>query len=109
MLGRVAGSLALGVVLATTVKAQGSDLVFAVTEGVTYQATPKEIKDKFAPLAVHGVADDSGQRIAQDAAALDARCRVDAAPTDRDRSACRACSRAASCVCSSMPVFVSLP
>ena len=25
--------------------------MFAVTEGVTYQATPKEIRDKFAPLA----------------------------------------------------------
>lgn len=31
--------------------AQGGDLVFAVTEGVTYQATPKEIRDKFTPLA----------------------------------------------------------
>ncbi len=31
--------------------AQGGELVFAVTEGVTYQATPKEIRDKFAPLA----------------------------------------------------------
>lgn len=51
MFGRIAASLALGVVLATTVQAQGSDLVFAVTEGVTYQATPKEIRDKFAPLA----------------------------------------------------------
>src|SRR3982750_3898037 len=28
-----------------------ADLVFAVTEGVTYRATPKEIRDKFAPLA----------------------------------------------------------
>ncbi len=27
------------------------DIVFAVTEGVTYQATPKEIRDKFAPLS----------------------------------------------------------
>ena len=26
-------------------------MVFAVTEGVTYQSTPKEIRDKFAPLA----------------------------------------------------------
>jgi len=25
--------------------------VFAVTEGVTYQATPKEIREKFEPLA----------------------------------------------------------
>lgn len=31
--------------------AQQGDLVFAVTEGVTYQATPKEIRDKFAPIA----------------------------------------------------------
>jgi ABC-type phosphate/phosphonate transport system substrate-binding protein len=28
-----------------------TDLVFAVTEGVTYKATPKEIRDKFSPLA----------------------------------------------------------
>lgn len=27
-----------------------SDLVFSVTEGVTYQATPKEIREKFEPL-----------------------------------------------------------
>ena len=31
--------------------AQGGDLTFSVTEGVTYQATPKEIRDKFTPLA----------------------------------------------------------
>ena len=31
--------------------AQGPTLTLAVTEGVTYQATPKEIRDKFAPLA----------------------------------------------------------
>ncbi|HEY5366647.1 MAG TPA: PhnD/SsuA/transferrin family substrate-binding protein [Casimicrobiaceae bacterium] len=31
--------------------AQAPDLVFSVTEGVTYQATPKEIRDKFEPLA----------------------------------------------------------
>lgn len=29
-----------------------ADLVFSVTEGVTYQATPKEIRDKFEPLAL---------------------------------------------------------
>ena len=28
-----------------------SDLVFSVTEGVTYQATPKEIREKFEPIA----------------------------------------------------------
>lgn len=38
-------------VFATGSSAQGPDLVFAVTEGVTYQATPKEIRDKFTPLA----------------------------------------------------------
>jgi len=38
-------------VVATNAAAQGGDLVFAVTEGVTYQATPKEIRDKFTPLA----------------------------------------------------------
>ncbi len=37
--------------LATQAGAQGNELVFAVTEGVTYQATPKEIRDKFTPLA----------------------------------------------------------
>jgi ABC-type phosphate/phosphonate transport system substrate-binding protein len=31
--------------------AQSPEWVFAVTEGVTYQATPKEIRDKFEPLA----------------------------------------------------------
>ena len=31
--------------------AQGPALTFAVTEGVTYQATPKEIRDRFTPLA----------------------------------------------------------
>jgi phosphonate transport system substrate-binding protein len=36
---------------AMAANAQGNDLVFAVTEGVTYQATPKEIRDKFTPLA----------------------------------------------------------
>ena len=31
--------------------AQERELAFGVTEGVTYQATPKEIRDKFTPLA----------------------------------------------------------
>lgn len=35
----------------TPLPAAGADLVFSVTEGVTYQATPKEIRDKFEPLA----------------------------------------------------------
>jgi ABC-type phosphate/phosphonate transport system substrate-binding protein len=33
------------------VASSAADLVFSVTEGVTYQATPKEIRDKFEPLA----------------------------------------------------------
>jgi phosphonate transport system substrate-binding protein len=36
---------------ATVAFAQAQDLVFSVTEGVTYQATPKEVRDKFEPLA----------------------------------------------------------
>ena len=36
---------------AEALEAPSTDLVFSVTEGVTYQATPKEIRDKFEPLA----------------------------------------------------------
>jgi ABC-type phosphate/phosphonate transport system substrate-binding protein len=36
---------------AAGVGAQGPALTLAVTEGVTYQATPKEIRDRFTPLA----------------------------------------------------------
>ena len=36
--------------------------MFAVTEGVTYQATPKEIRDKFAPLA-EVLAKATGRRV----------------------------------------------
>jgi phosphonate transport system substrate-binding protein len=42
--------LLLCMMVAVPASAQ-NELVFAVTEGVTYQATPKEIRDKFAPLA----------------------------------------------------------
>jgi phosphonate transport system substrate-binding protein len=45
----VAALLAL-VVLAAAPAAR-AQLLFAVTEGVTYQATPKEIREKFEPLA----------------------------------------------------------
>jgi phosphonate transport system substrate-binding protein len=45
----VAALLALAV-LAAAPAARGQ-LLFAVTEGVTYQATPKEIREKFEPLA----------------------------------------------------------
>jgi ABC-type phosphate/phosphonate transport system substrate-binding protein len=51
MFCRFAWALLLGAGLVSGAAAQGADLVFAVTEGVTYQATPKEIRDKFAPLA----------------------------------------------------------
>jgi len=51
MLGRIAAALLLSTAAVTATLAQGNDLVFAVTEGVTYQATPKEIRDKFTPLA----------------------------------------------------------
>jgi ABC-type phosphate/phosphonate transport system substrate-binding protein len=42
--------LALPLAAALSAAAQTPELVFAVTEGVTYQATPKEIRDKFEPL-----------------------------------------------------------
>ena len=42
--------------------AQGGELVFAITEGVTYQATPKEIRDKFAPL-VEVIAKATGKHV----------------------------------------------
>jgi ABC-type phosphate/phosphonate transport system substrate-binding protein len=38
------------------------ELVFAVTEGVTYQATPKEIRDKFAPVA-DAIARATGRKV----------------------------------------------
>jgi len=44
-------AIGLAAVMAASVHAQEREWVFAVTEGVTYQATPKEIRDKFAPLA----------------------------------------------------------
>jgi ABC-type phosphate/phosphonate transport system substrate-binding protein len=50
MLRRWFACLALALIAATA-SAQERELVFAVTEGVTYQATPKEIRDKFAPIA----------------------------------------------------------
>jgi phosphonate transport system substrate-binding protein len=51
MKASLAAALVLSAVVATTAHGQGTDLVFAVTEGVTYQATPKEIRDKFTPIA----------------------------------------------------------
>src|SRR5690349_1882346 len=49
---RLVFSMLMALVLAAPPAAgQPTDLVFAVTEGVTYQATPKEIREKFEPLA----------------------------------------------------------
>lgn len=62
MLGRILIFLCFAAVTATTARAQGNDLVFAVTEGVTYQATPKEIRDKFAPLG-EVLAKAAGRRV----------------------------------------------
>ena len=44
--------LAVAVLAVVPYSAAAADLVFSVTEGVTYQATPKEIRDKFEPLAL---------------------------------------------------------
>ena len=55
-------ALLLSLVLAGAARAQPADLVFAVTEGVTYQATPKEIRDKFAPIA-QVIATATGRRV----------------------------------------------
>jgi len=53
MFGRIFCSALFSVLAAATATAiaQERDLVFAITEGVTYQATPKDIRDKFGPLA----------------------------------------------------------
>ena len=51
MIGRLAFGLFASLFLAATAPAQERELVFAITEGVTYQATPKDIRDKFTPLA----------------------------------------------------------
>src|SRR6187551_1086121 len=50
VLARIVVALAAGSSLAA-LAGSTPDLVFSVTEGVTYQATPKEIRDKFEPLA----------------------------------------------------------
>lgn len=62
MLRRLAAALLFTTALAGTATAQQGDLVFAVTEGVTYQATPKEIRDKFAPIA-QVIATATGRRV----------------------------------------------
>ena len=59
MLRSLFACLGLAAVAAT---APAQELVFAVTEGVTYQATPKEIRDKFAPIA-DVIAKATGQHV----------------------------------------------
>jgi ABC-type phosphate/phosphonate transport system substrate-binding protein len=54
--------IAVAALAAGTTLAQDRELVFAVTEGVTYQATPKEIRDKFAPVA-DVIAKATGRRV----------------------------------------------
>jgi ABC-type phosphate/phosphonate transport system substrate-binding protein len=44
-------AVAAAVLIAAATPARATDFVFAVTEGVTYQATPKEIREKFEPIA----------------------------------------------------------
>jgi ABC-type phosphate/phosphonate transport system substrate-binding protein len=61
MIRRLASALFLSL-LSAGVSAQSTELVFAVTEGVTYQATPKEIRDKFAPIA-QLIATATGRRV----------------------------------------------
>src|SRR5678815_2449612 len=53
MARRLSIAAAASVSLVALAEPAGStpDLVFSVTEGVTYQATPKEIREKFEPLA----------------------------------------------------------
>jgi ABC-type phosphate/phosphonate transport system substrate-binding protein len=59
---RFAAVLAAASLLATGAAAQDKELVFGVTEGVTYQATPKEIRDRFTPLAEY-VGKAAGRRV----------------------------------------------
>jgi phosphonate transport system substrate-binding protein len=59
---RIGAAIALALTLIGGSAAQDRELVFGVTEGVTYQATPKEIRDKFAPLAEY-VGRATGRRV----------------------------------------------
>jgi phosphonate transport system substrate-binding protein len=62
MLLRFAVCVSIAALAAGAALAQDRELVFAVTEGVTYQATPKEIRDKFAPIA-DVIAKATGRRV----------------------------------------------
>jgi ABC-type phosphate/phosphonate transport system substrate-binding protein len=60
MFGRTVACLAFSAIAAANVAAQ--ELVFAVTEGVTYQQTPKEVRDKFTPIA-DAIAKGTGRKV----------------------------------------------
>ncbi len=62
MTHRIALAFVLAFSLVTGSAAQDRELVFGVTEGVTYQATPKEIRDKFTPLADY-IGKATGRRV----------------------------------------------
>src|SRR5215831_18997243 len=62
MFRRILACLALCALAAASAIAQERELVFAVTEGVTYQATPKEIRDKFIPIA-EAIAKGTGRKV----------------------------------------------
>lgn len=51
MIRQIVATFLLAAGMAGAAHGQVGELVFSVTEGVTYRATPKEIRDKFAPLA----------------------------------------------------------
>lgn len=51
MLARTLCILLIAFGMAAGAAAQPTDFVFSVTEGVTYRATPKDIRDKFEPVA----------------------------------------------------------
>jgi ABC-type phosphate/phosphonate transport system substrate-binding protein len=59
---RFALAAALALTLSAGSAAQDRELIFGVTEGVTYQATPKEIRDKFTPLAEY-IGKATGRRV----------------------------------------------
>ena len=60
MFGRTVACLVFSAIAAASVSAQ--ELVFAVTEGVTYQQTPKEVRDKFVPIA-DAIAKGTGRKV----------------------------------------------
>jgi ABC-type phosphate/phosphonate transport system substrate-binding protein len=62
MPARIVACLIFAVIAAAGASAQERDLVFAVTEGVTYQATAKEIRERFAPIA-EAIAKGTGRHV----------------------------------------------